>query len=195
MERIPTVGPEVLSKLPFLSGVEITAPAIPFSREVLEQRGATHILVFTPRIESLTIVGLRETFGTDPAKNEPCMYDQNWYLKEAFANAPPDGKWHLVRKEVLENARAKSPDAIEESLFEEQFPAAITAAFTFFAWHFLKKEVLWKNDFLWCSDSDHNGDRIYVGRYEDPDGVGKNGFNVHRHLSLRPCYSAAPEVV
>lgn len=190
-----TIGPAELQQLPFLSGEGLEAPPVPFSEDILRHHEATHLLIFTPHIGKLTLVGMRELFGTDPKKSEPCMYNQDWYLKEAFANTPPDGKWHLVKKEVLEEARAKDPDGIEGSFSGEQFPSAITAAFTFFVWYVLKQEALWKHDFLWCSDRDHNGDRIYVGRYEDPDGVNKNGFNIHRHLSIRPIYSAAPEVV
>lgn len=49
-------------------------------------------------------------------------------------------------------------------------------------------EKLWYHDFVWCSDVDHNGDRIYVGKYNDIDGVNKDGFSIHRHLALRLCY-------
>jgi hypothetical protein len=194
MEGIPTIGPKELAGVPFLAGEKLDTPPVPFSNDVCAAHKGTHILVFTPRIKKFTLVGMREAFGTDPSKSEPCMYDQDWYLKEEFASLPPDGKWHLVRKEVLEDARAKEPTDIEKSLSGEVFPKAVTLAFTFFVWHFLHKEALWKHDFLWCSDLDHNGDRVYVGRYEDPTGVNKNGFNIHRHLSLRPAYSAAPEV-
>lgn len=188
------IGPEELQKLTFLAGEKIDTPSIPFSKEMLERCAQSHILVFTPQIETLTIVRMRDLFGMDPHKNEPCMYNQDWYLKEEFANKPPDGKWHLIRKDVLEEVRAKQPKEIESKLVNQSFPSAITATFTFFAWYFLKGEALWKHDFLWCSDTDHNGDRIYVGRYEDPDGVNSNGFNIHRYLSLRPAYSAAPEI-
>ncbi len=188
------IGPDELKQLPFLVGMAIDAPKISFSKEVLDVHAGTHILILTPSISKLTLVEMRAMFGMDPSKSEPCMYNQDWYLKEEFANTPPDGKWHLVRKSVLEEARAKRPEDIEASLSGEQFPTAVTAAFTFFAWHALHGEILWKHDFLWCRDRDHNGDRIYVGRYEDPTGVNKNGFNIHRHLALRPAYSAAPEV-
>lgn len=50
--------------------------------------------------------------------------------------------------------------------------------------------MLWKHDFVWCSDMDHNGDRIYVGKYHDISGVNKNGFSIHRHLALRECYAS-----
>lgn len=191
-----TIGPAELSALPFQCKGE--APTVPFSEEVLKARAETHLLVFTPAAYAdgspITLNSLREKFGTDPEVSEPCFYNQDWYVKEAFAEQALDGGWHLIRKEVLEEARAKNPGDIEKSLQGEEFPSAVTCAFTFFAWYLAKGETLWKHDFVWCSDRDVNGDRIYVGRYEDPEGINKNGFNIHRHLSLRPPHSAAPEI-
>lgn len=196
------IGPSEFASLasPF-SFDSLEAPAIPFGDETLRKNTATHLLVFTPRTHAgspITLNILRNLFGMDPAVSEPCMYNQDWYLKEDFAaKTSLDGGWHLIRKEVLEDARAKRPDEIESSLERnESFPTAVTCAFAFFAyWYMTAGEKLWKHDFLWCSDRDHNDDRIYVGRYEDPTGVNKNGFNIHRHLALRPAYSAAPEVI
>ena len=192
-----TIGVKEVSGLPFLKGENVSAPEIPFSREALDSHADTHILVFTPKISWITLNGLRDEFGIDPGVQEPCMYNQDWYAKEDFAHTPLDGKWHLIRKNVLEETRAKRPEEIEGKLSQgERFPTAITYAFTFFAWWFVSGgEKLWKNDFVWCSDRDHNDDRIYVGRYEDPTGINKNGFNIHRYLSLRPAYSAAPEII
>ena len=193
------IGQQELKKLPFRYKGE--APAVPFPNDVLRDHADTHVLIFTPaRYEDgspITLNSLRERFGTDPAVSEPCMYNQDWYVKEDFAQKISlDGTWHLIRKNVLEEARAKRPEDIEGGFGErESFPTAVTCAFTFFAyWFATGGEKLWKHDFVWCSDRDHNGDRIYVGRYEDPDSVNKNGFNVHRHLSLRSSYSAAPQI-
>jgi hypothetical protein len=195
MERIPTVDLDALETIPFLADKTLDVSPVPFDGEVLEAHADTHILIAAPRIPGLTINWFREHFGVDPSK-EPCMYNQDWYLREDFAaKTELDGGWHLIRKSVLEEARAKQPDDIERALSGERFPSAITLTFTFFAWWFLHNETLWKHDFLWCSDRDHSGDWIYVGRYEDPAGVNKNGFNIHRHLALRPAYSAAPEVL
>ena len=196
------IGPDELRALasPF-SFDSLEAPTIPFSDEALRKNTGTHILIFTPRTNfgsPITLNALRDLFGVGPAVSEPCMYNQDWYVKEDFAAKQSlDGGWHLIRKDVLEEARAKRPDEIESSLRgNESFPAAVTCAFAFFAyWYMTGGEKLWKHDFVWCSDRDHNNDRIYVGRYEDPTGVNKNGFNIHRHLALRPAYSAAPEVV
>ena len=192
------LGPEELGALSFVAIKD--APRIPYSADILKIHASSHILIFAPRTDAdsspITLNYVRQKFGVDPEGSEPCMYNQDWYLKEDFAaKTSPDGKWHLIRKEVLENARANKPEDIEEKLKDEQFPTAITLTFTFFAWYLLKGEVLWKHDFVWCSDRDHNNDRIYVGRYEDETGVNKNGFNIHRHLSLRPAYSAAPEIM
>ena len=70
------------------------------------------------------------------------------------------------------------------------FPSAILCVYTFFAYYYAQKGLLWYHDFIWCSDTDHNGDRIYVGKYHDVDGVNKNGFSIHRHLALRNCYAS-----
>ncbi len=199
MERISQIGPEELLKLPFKCAD--VAPTASFSPDVLKKYADTHLLIFTPAAYAdgtpITLNSLRERFGMDPAVSEPCMYNQDWYLKEDFAaRTALDGKWHLVRRDVLEDARAKLPEDIEGSLGTgEAFHNAVTCAFAFFAyWYATGGEILWKHDFVWCSDRDHNGDRIYAGRYEDSAGINKNGFNVHRHLALSNAYSVAPEV-
>ncbi|MBV9159849.1 MAG: hypothetical protein JO019_04605 [Candidatus Kaiserbacteria bacterium] len=196
MERIPTIGPEELATLPRpFSFPALSVSPVPFSEDVLAAHAETHLLILTPKAPEITINWFREQFGVDPT-NEPCMYNQDWYLKEDFASkASLDGTWHLIRKSVLEETRAKAPAEIVASLVGERFPSALTLTFTFFAWYLLRGEALWRHDFLWTADTDHNGDHIYVGRYEDPTGVNKKGFNIHRHLSLRSAYSAAPEVI
>lgn len=179
--------------MPFGLGA-LEAPAVPWSEEVLATHAETHLLIFAPA--GVTLLSLRERFGMDPSVQEPCLYNQDWYVKEEFASAPTDGKWHLLRKSVLEDARAKRPEEIEAALANESFPSAALCAFAFFAyWFHTGGQRLWNHDFVWCNDRDHNNDRIYVGRYEDPTGVNKNGFNIHRHLALRSAYSAAPEIM
>jgi hypothetical protein len=193
MERITTIGPEELTAMPLqFSG---DAPAMPFGEERLAALAQTHFLIYTPA--GFTINSLREQFGMDPAVKEPCFYNQDWYVAEDFAaKVTTDGKWHLLPLGVKEEWRAKRPEDIEGELTDkEQFATAVTCVFAFFAyWFTTDGKRLWEHDFVWCSDRDHNNDRIYVGRYEDPAGVNKNGFNIHRHLALRPAYSAAPEV-
>ena len=113
---------------------------------------------------------------------------QDWYLHEDFIDHPLETKWYLVRKTVVEDSRAVMPEQLMERRMV--FPSAILVAYTFFAYYFQTGEYLWYHDFVWCCDVDHNGDRIYVGKYHDIDGVNKNGFSVHRHLALRNCYAA-----
>ena len=138
--------------------------------------------------ERLTLRFLRDKFGVNPDKSEPCLYNQDWYLKENFMDVTLSNKWHLIKKEVFENSRAVMPrDLMHQGL---RFPPAILCGYTFFAYYFARNEYLWWHDFVWCCDSDHNGDRIYVGKYHDIDGVNKNGFSIHRHLALRPCYGS-----
>lgn len=136
--------------------------------------------------QGITLRHLRDKFGVNPNESEPCLYNQDWYLKEDFIDITLDARWYLIKKDVFEESRALIPsDLAKQGLI---FPSAILCGYTFFAYWFARNEYLWWHDFVWCSDTDHNGDQIYVGKYNDIDGVNKNGFNIHRHLSLRPCY-------
>ncbi len=177
----------------------LDAPDIPFpyTKELLEANRKSHLLVLGIDRDSegnpLTVVQFRKLFGTDPVRTEPCMYNQDWYLKEKFANETTlENRWYLVSKEVLDTTRAVDPNKIIKSLPEyRKFPTAILTTFVFFAYYFLTGgKMLWKHDFIWCEDTDANGDRIYTGRYVDPKGINKNGFNVHRHLNIRDCHGA-----
>lgn len=136
----------------------------------------------------ITLRFLRDKFGVNPDVSEPCLYNQDWYLKEDFMDVALHSKWYLIKKEVFEDSRAVMPgDLAQHGL---NFPPAILCSYTFFAYWFSRNEKLWYHDFVWCCDTDHNGDRIYVGKYHDVDCVNKNGFSIHRHLALRPCYGA-----
>ena len=138
--------------------------------------------------QSITLRHLRDKFGVNPYESEPCLYNQDWYLKEDFIDISLENRWYLIKKDVFEESRAVMPtDLTQQGL---KFPPAILCGYTFFAYYFACNEYLWWHDFVWCCDTDHNGDRIYVGKYHDIDGVNKNGFSIHRHLALRPCYGS-----
>ena len=136
---------------------------------------------------NVTLRQLRSIFGIDPEQQEPCFYNQDWYLNESFLDTKLENRWYLLKKDVFESSRAELPDKLSKEI---SFPSAVLCAYTFFAYYLYYKQPLWYHDFVWCCDLDHNGDRIYVGKYHDIDGVNKNGFSVHRHLALRPCYAA-----
>jgi hypothetical protein len=177
------------------------APSPHWSADFLARHSKTHLLLYAPCQHAdgapITLNSLRSCFGVDPAVSEPCFYNQDWYLKEDFAARQPLAPgWHLLQVCAMEEARARTPQDIESALPPNAtFSLAVNYAFAFFAfWLRTGGKRLWEHDFIWCADRDHNGDRIYVGRYEDPAGINKNGFNIHRHLALRAFYSAAPEV-
>ena len=138
--------------------------------------------------KNITLRYLRNIFGVNPDVSEPCLYNQDWYLKEDFMERHLCDQWYLIKKDVFEESRAVMPgDLTQRGL---NFPPAILCGYTFFVYYFARNEYLWWHDFVWCCDTDHNGDRIYVGKYHDIDGVNKNGFSIHRHLALRPCYGS-----
>jgi hypothetical protein len=138
--------------------------------------------------QNITLKFLREKLGMNPDESEPCLYNQDWYMKEDFMDLTLEDRWYLIKKEVFEEFRAVMPSDLTQQGCN--FPPAILCGYTFFAYFYARNEFLWWHDFVWCCDTDHNGDRIYVGKYHDIDGVNKNGFSIHRHLALRPCYGS-----
>lgn len=190
------IGSEELAKMDKFLKVKIAkVPPMPFSAGLLKKQCKDYILILgvakDAKGRAITINNLRMIFGVDPARSEPCFYNQDWYLKEKFAaQTTLKLRWYLVGKNIISASRDLEPKKALANLPKNvSFPSAILMAYTFFAYYLAHGgEILWKNDFIWCSDLDHNGDRIYIGRYIDPNGINKNGFNIHRHLSIRPCY-------
>lgn len=161
---------------------------VPFSKEELLEKKEHYLLIFGASKfadnTSVTIHNIKRLISSNDAA--PGFYNQDWYDKEDFIEKPMDDGWFLIRKDVYEDSRAVMP---EELLKNHIFPTAIKCVYSFFvAWLCLDIK-LWYEDFVWCSDVDHNGDRIYVGKYHDVDGINNDGFSIHRHLALRNCYA------
>ena len=196
------IGPDELTSVARALGIAQVknVPVVPYDAKTLKKVAKDYLLILGVAKmhdgKPLTLNTMCEFYGVDPIMKEPCFYNQDWYLKEKFANATTlKTGWYLLRKHVPKETRAIHPDILEAKLKkDEKFPSAILTAFTFFAYYFLNnKAMLWKHDFIWCSDKDKNGDRIYTGRYEDPKKINKNGFNIHRHLAIRSIYGAVTQ--
>lgn len=177
-------------------------PPLPFSEKLLKSIRNDYILILgMPYYKDgtkLTLVKMREHFGWDPLISEPCFYNQDWYLKERFANdAILKLNWYLLSKNMFQKSRGKSLDQINMIIPKnQQFPSAILCAYLFFSYHLITRgKILWQNDYLWCSDTDHYGDQVFVGRYIDPTGVNKQGFSIHRHLTIKKCYGFAGQII
>lgn len=190
------LGPDEIDAIADKLGVSSTEsgkyviPEITFSEEELQQKKDTHLLILTiPFLKTsngkISINYLRTLFGFDPDVNEPCFYNQDWYINEDFARiCNLELGWHLLRKGIIEESRGKHSTNILK------LPSALLLTYTFFAFWLSSGITLFANDFIWCSDQDSNGDQIYVGRYQDLNGIAKNGFSIHRFLSLTPTYGS-----
>jgi len=189
------IGPEELLKFSKKLGVVLPKkiPAVPFSADFLNRIKKNYILFLGLPV---SINKMLRVFRTDPKKYEPCFYNQDWYLKEKFASKKLEFKWYLIKKEINQKSRGKNPADLEKKFNKkESFPSAVSVAFLFFAYYFYSNKIIWEKDFIWCRDKDSNNDRIYVGRYKDPKKINKNGFNIHRHLSIKNYYGSAPEIL
>jgi hypothetical protein len=186
------IGPDELLRFSKQMGIKASAkkiPIIPYSPSELRKYSENYLLVLgTSTMSSgdpLSLLSLRAHFGVDPDVFEPCFYNQDWYLKENFMTDSLTDEWYMVRKSVFQNTRAQNPEQISA---EFKLPSAVQCTYAFFMNFFSTSEYLWEHDFVWCNDKDHNGDRIYVGKYNDLTGLNKNGFSIHRHLTLRQWY-------
>ena len=195
------IGMEELMKISTELGINISAevkdnnPQINYTEDfLLNLKDDFFLILAIPCYKDrtpLTIVKMRDHFGWNPDVSEPCFYNQDWYVKETFANTCNiEFKWYLLRKSLIEESRGYSPDNIHDVIEEPQtLPTALLTVYCFFANYLLNPDdILWKNDYIWCSDYDHNNDRIYTARYFDTEKINKNGFSIHRHLSIKKNY-------
>lgn len=128
---------------------------------------------------------LREIFGINPNIAEPCFYNQDWYLNEKFyTDSKLEEGWLSFPGKLNAKSRGTIPNLDDVA----KLPTALSVSYFFLMVYVLRDVVLWEHDYIWCKDLDANGDRIYVGRYFDPKGVNKNGFSIHRHLSITNQY-------
>jgi hypothetical protein len=173
---------------------------IPFTIEQLKSIANTHVLFFGipfhQNNEPVTINSLRDLFGTSPEIKEPCFYNQDWYLNEAFANASFEPKWYLLSKNIKDSSRGKEIDKQNKSISTESLPSAVLCVYFFFLNYFHSgKEFVFEYDYVWNSDLDANGDRIFIGKYRDRLGLNKNGIEIHRHLSIKPNYGTIEFII
>ena len=194
------IGPAQLDSIKENMGIKspfqlnIGLPVIRFDEPTLERSHDDFILVLgIPEAFDgmpLTINKLRDIFGFNPDIKEPCFYNQDWYLKEDFANELAlKLNWYLIGKRMIDSSRGTSPDNSMIRSLAHNMPSAILACYTFFVYYFYSNgKILWENDYLWCKDRDSSGDQIYVGRYIDNSRINKNGFNIHRHLRIKDNY-------
>lgn len=192
------IGPYELKSIQAKMGIKIpdkmleTLPEIHFSEDLLKSSEDNYLLVlgipYYKDGSELTIVKMREHFGWEPEKSEPCFYSQDWYLNEPFAGIKSFFcKWYLLRKNVIENLRGKRHHEIINSN-QLTLPSAVLCIYTFFSHYFLTSELLWSSDYIWCNDFDQSDDPIYIGRYNKQNN--RRGIEIHRHLKIKDNYSA-----
>jgi hypothetical protein len=166
-------------------------PNINFPTNILLEKKDTHILILSvcnfANGDEVTIYNLRNYFNNILNEGHPKFYNQDWYMKEKFIQSPLKIGWNLIRKEVINSTRGKSPDKLRVQYL---LPSAVLCTYTFFVYFFCRNIILWEYDFIWCKDKDHNGDIIYVGKYTDLSGLNNSGYSIHRHLQLRSHFAS-----
>lgn len=109
----------------------------------------------------------RELIAAHPDR----FYSQTWYEDEAFMGWPCSYPIRLPKF-------FSNPDISGLSLAElATFPRACMLAELFLKY---PQSPIWMH-YLWCADTDHLGQRVYVGGATLENG---NRFEIHRHLHL-----------
>lgn len=184
IDELQSISSKIIFDLPLVN------PEIPYTKEFLNEKANEYILILGvshfKNGEVVSIKTLRDLFGVEPEKSEPCFYNQDWYMNESFIKITLDQKWYLIRKEIIESTRGVNP----ELLNIKNFSSAILCTYSFFIYKLISGITLWKNEYIWCNDYDSNGDLIYVGRYNDLNGLSKNGFSIHRFLKINNQYAS-----
>ena len=185
------IGPNELKSIKEMKfRLPVSIQLIPFDEETLRKKCKDYFLIYgLSEFEDGRIVNIRNIksiFGMNTNNHLPCFYFQDWYDKEKFIDTSMQEGWFLIKKSVYKDSRGVQPETLSEKYI---FPKAITCTYAFFVAWLVREYKLWYNDFVWCSDKDHNGDRIYVGKYHDIDGINHDGFSIHRYLSIRQCYA------
>ena len=162
-------------------------PNIPFAEEELLSKKSSHLLILcVEKFKDGNLVNIINMKNKIDKFNQPRFYNQDWYLKEKFIEKGIDLKWKLIRKELINESRGENPENIRDKYY---LNSAVELVYVFFINYLVnKEEKLWNNDYVWCSDYDDKGDQIYVGRYTDPSGLNTDGFEIHRHLSIKQNY-------
>lgn len=100
------------------------------------------------------------------------FYPQDWYLTEAFAHVDFTQTVPLMPpRSIIGVSRGREPATGKH----------LTTA-VILAHHFLADPTnsIW-GFYLWCADTDHRGQRVYVGGVCEENGY---RFEIHRHLRL-----------
>ena len=187
------IGPDEFDKFPSDFQVKIGKNYDSINLEIKNIDYSKYILVFGPnQFTSGDFVNIKNIsiFGTKLKPNWINFYNQDWYFNEEFCQEGLENKWYLIKKDVIKESRGSVPS----EKFINSLPKAILCTFLFFSWWLKTKEILWENDFIWCSDFDSHGDQIYVGKYNDMDNPRRSGFSIHRHLSIRNNYGCITSI-
>lgn len=164
-------------------------PIIEYEEKELFRKRDSHILILcVSNFLNGDCVNIRNLKRVFASYSNPCFYNQDWYNNEKFIDLKLSYKWILISKTIYDESRGAEKDEILKNykLFK-----AVELTYSFFVYYiYTKGKKLWENDYVWCSDVDDKGDQIYVGRYKDVSGLNSDGFEIHRHLSIKKNYGA-----
>lgn len=135
-KKIDVLGVETVNRALSVRGLEIKIEltpeerecfsVVPFSEETLKMaaarqwRGKRAILWWAPPERyGITMLKLRDAFGTSKDV-QPCVWNNEWWLKEKFAKEVLKEGWHLTLAELPDESKDKTYDDQKALLTKEE---------------------------------------------------------------------------
>ena len=136
---------------------------VPFSAEVLTACRDTHVLVACAGISFMEVWRLKTSLFY--AKDNP------WFKGHDFAQAKVKAGWYLVRRDLVPDSTLMSwTDQLNLLMEVEEVPRASVLAQAILIHYLETDERLFPGIYVRVSDVDSDGDRVYLGRF-DQDGL------------------------
>lgn len=111
---------------------------------------------------------LRELLAAHPGR----FYPQTWYAEEAFLDF--DAATPIRLPDFVEAPCPNGHDLPRAALLAQ-------------LWIVYPQATIWQQ-YLWCKDTDHRKQRVYVGGVSAENGY---RFEIHRHLHITPRWGVA----
>ncbi|MCH8741699.1 hypothetical protein IH779_02265 [Patescibacteria group bacterium] len=167
---------------------------VPFFEATLQECKDSHVLFLGVPVNRvgnpLTVNYFRDMFPADSPRF--WAYQDSRYDRERFATEETcELRWYLLRKSILDESRPLDYKEQNYLLQENEYrERAIVYIFCELLMFRARSELLFKDDWVWCTDVDSDGSQVRVGRPLVSEGLyvslGFGGHYVHHPLGLIP---------
>ncbi len=125
----------------------------------------------------LTISNIKTKVGSDP-RQQPAIFDHDWYENEAFMATPCPSGWHFLTMDPIAGSIHQPVDYLRSFNGSElALPLAVEVVLMLFLHYVGSREQLLLKKHSWCAD------RASLDRHVTVGAFGRNGLFISGHPS------------